>query len=416
LAVLHRSIGRIVAAGGRYDPGRGGPEHRGTRMNHHQPGAGEGPAREHCVTQRSADAAHASATGADGAGRAPGGGRLAKIVLGSAAVLAGIALQVRADARRAEREHPPRGRFVGAGGVRLHYLEAGGGDGTPPVVLIHGNAVTAEDWIASGVFDRVAARRRVVAFDRPGYGYSERPRDRLWTAEAQAAVFAEAFARLGLERPVVVGHSWGALVAVALGLDHADAVSGLVLASGYHFPTARADVALFSPPAVPVLGDVLRYTVSPLAGRLIAPKMVRGMFAPAPVPPEFTEAVPIPIMLRPWQIKASAEDAATMTPRAASVDERYHELRRLPVSIVAGAEDRIVDPGRQSERLHAALPRSDLRVVPGLGHMVHHGAPEVLAEAIEAVASAAAAERPSTAGAVAPAPGMAAASFVPVQA
>jgi pimeloyl-ACP methyl ester carboxylesterase len=263
-------------------------------------------------------------------------------------------------------------------------------------VLLHGNAVTAADFMASGVLDRLAVRHRVVAFDRPGYGYSERPRDRLWTAEAQAAVFADAFGRLGLVRPVVVGHSWGALVAVALGLDHAQAVSGLALLSGYHYPTARADVVLFSPPAIPVIGDLIRYTVGPLAGRLIAPPMIRRMFEPAPVPPAFLDAVPIPIMLRPSQIKASAEDAASMTPRAAMVEERYGELRRLPVLIAAGSEDRIVDVGRHSGRLHHDLPHSRLLTLPGLGHMVHHGAPDLIADAIEDLVPAAGRERQAT--------------------
>jgi pimeloyl-ACP methyl ester carboxylesterase len=254
-------------------------------------------------------------------------------------------------------------------------------------VLLHGNAVMGEDFLASGVLGLAAERHRVVAFDRPGYGYSERPRDRLWTAEAQAAVFAEAFARLGIERPVVVGHSWGTLVAVALALNHPEAVSGLVLLSGYYFPTGRADVALFSPPAIPVIGDAIRYTIGPLIGRVIAPKMIRTMFAPAPVPPSFTEAVPIPMMLRPWQIKASSEDAAAMIPAAAGFAERYDELRRLPVSLIVGAEDQIVDVGRQSARLHRELPGSDLHIVPGLGHMVHYGAPGLVADTIETVAS-----------------------------
>jgi pimeloyl-ACP methyl ester carboxylesterase len=312
--------------------------------------------------------------------------RLAPIALASAAILAGAALQANADARRAERMHPPRGRFLMAGGIRLHLLDSGRGEGTP-VVLLHGNAVTAEDWIASGVFARLAARHRVVAFDRPGYGYSDRPRDRLWTADAQAEVLAEAMSHLGLDRPVVVGHSWGTLVAVALGLDHPEAVSGLVLASGYHYPTARADVVLFSPPAVPVVGDVLRYTVGPMAGRLIAPGMVRRMFQPVPVPPAFNAAVPVPIMLRPWQIKASAEDAASMTPRTATVAPRYAELGRMPVAIVAGAEDKIVDVGRHSMRLHRDVPGSALHVMPGLGHMVHHGAPDLVADLVERIAA-----------------------------
>lgn len=303
----------------------------------------------------------------------------------SAAALAAVALQVRANAKRAEREHPPTGKFITAGGVRLHYLEAGLGG--PAVVLLHGNAVQAADYLASGVFRRAAQRHRVIAFDRPGYGYSERPRDRPWTAKAQATIFAEAFARLGIKRPILVGHSWGTLVALALALDHPETVGGLVLLSGYYFPTARADVPLFSPPAIPLLGDALRYTVGPLMGRLIAPKMIRTMFAPAPVSPAFTEAVPIPMMLRPWQVKASAEDAAAMIPAAASFQRRYGALSHLPVSILAGAEDRIVDVGRQSARLHQALPGSRLQVLPGLGHMVHYGAPDLVMEAIESVAA-----------------------------
>jgi pimeloyl-ACP methyl ester carboxylesterase len=113
--------------------------------------------------------------------------------------------------------------------------------------------------------------------------------------------------------------------------------------------------------------------------------MIRAMFAPAPVPPAFTAAVPIPMMLRPWQIKASAEDAAAMIPGAAAFQDRYGELSHLPVSILAGAEDMVVDVGRQSMRLHRALAGSHLHVLPGLGHIVHHGAPDLVVQAVEAM-------------------------------
>jgi pimeloyl-ACP methyl ester carboxylesterase len=306
------------------------------------------------------------------------------VALGSAALLGALALQAGAAARRAERDNPPRGRFVTAAGTRLHYLEAGPGD-APPVVLLHGNGVRAEDWVASGVFGLLARRHRVIAFDRPGFGHSERPRDRIWHATNQADAFAEAFGRLGLHRPVVVGHSWGTLPAVALALDHPGSVSGLVLVAGYYYPKARADVVLFSPPAVPVLGDVLRYTVGPLAGRAIAPGMVRQMFAPLPVPPGFDAAVPKAMMIRPSQLRASAEEAATMTPGAAAAMERYADLSRLKVAILAGTEDRVVDPDRHAVPLHHDVPGSTLHLVPGLGHMLHHGAPELVAEAVEEV-------------------------------
>ena len=81
-----------------------------------------------------------------------------------------------------------------------------------------------------------------------------------WTPERQADLFIRAFEGLGIERPVVVGHSWGTLVALALALDHPQRVRGLVLLAGYYYPTKRPDVVVFSAPSIPVLGDIMRYT------------------------------------------------------------------------------------------------------------------------------------------------------------
>jgi pimeloyl-ACP methyl ester carboxylesterase len=104
-------------------------------------------------------------------------------------------------ARKVEREHPPRGRFVTVDGVRLHYLEKGGGR---PVSLSPCNLVTAEDFELSGLLDLASERQcHVVAFDRPGFGYSDRPPGAMWTPARQADLFRQAFARLGIERPVV---------------------------------------------------------------------------------------------------------------------------------------------------------------------------------------------------------------------
>ncbi|MDR7008920.1 alpha/beta fold hydrolase [Paraburkholderia strydomiana] len=138
------------------------------------------------------------------------------------------------------------------------------------------------DFIASGLADRLAERHRVIAFDRPGFGFGGRPRERLWTAQAQAAVTLQALAHIGVKQPVVLGHSWGTLVALNMAFGDAADLRGLVLVSGYYYPTSRADVALAAPAALPVLGDVLRYTVSSLSGRLLFRRTLRAMFAPAP--------------------------------------------------------------------------------------------------------------------------------------
>ena len=98
--------------------------------------------------------------------------RASAIVVATAASMAAMTVHNIYRARKAERDHPPTGRFVTVDGVKLHYIDRGEG---PPVVLLHGNVVTAEDFRTSGVLELLARRHRVIAFDRPGFGYSDRP-------------------------------------------------------------------------------------------------------------------------------------------------------------------------------------------------------------------------------------------------
>jgi len=263
-------------------------------------------------------------------------------------------------------------------GVRLHYVVRGEG---PPVVLVHGNTVTLADYQASGLIDRLARAHRVIAFDRPGFGHSTRPRDRLWTPSAQAALLRHAMTLLGVEQATVIGHSMGTLVALALALDHPGKVSDLVLVGGYYYPTFRMDAVLTAPVALPVLGDVMRYTVTALSGRAMLNRLVQAMFAPGKVPPDFFPALSREKMLRPMQMRANAEDAAFMMPAARSISRRYSELK-VPVTIVAGSDDKVVDLKAHSERLHRQLPQSQLVVAPRTGHMAHYIAQDAIVSAV----------------------------------
>src|SRR5215208_1987018 len=101
--------------------------------------------------------------------------RLVRVLVGTAAILGMTAVLVRARARRTERRHPPVGRFITADRVRLHYYERGQGR---PIVLLHGNGGTLDELLSSGLVDHLAQNHRVIAFDRPGFGYSERPHSR----------------------------------------------------------------------------------------------------------------------------------------------------------------------------------------------------------------------------------------------
>src|SRR3954454_9740277 len=286
------------------------------------------------------------------------------------------------------RKQPPIGRFLDVDGVRLHYIERGQGE---PLALIHGNGTLIQDFTINGLVDRLSERYRVIVIERPGYGYSTRPRG-LGTPRAHATLFEHALAQLGGGQAVVLGHSWGTMVAVSLALQAPALVRSLVLLSGYYFPTARLDVVLSSPNAIPGIGDALRHTISPPLSRLMLPGGIRAMFAPAPVPERFDRLFPKALMLRPLQLRASAEDAALMTPSVIELEQHYHELK-LPVVILTGGDDQIADVDRQSKRLHAEIPQSELTVLPGLGHMVHHLAPDQVIKAIDHAAELAGADR-----------------------
>ena len=294
--------------------------------------------------------------------------------------LASTAAWVAQRAQSAKSQSPPVGTFVDVDDTRVHYLERGHGT---PLVLLHGNTLRLEDFVASDLIERLARNYRVLAFDRPGFGYSERPRNRLWTAETQAALLGQALLQLGVERPIVLGHSWGTLVALEMALIPSVGVRKLVLISGYYFATPRLDAVLATPVAIPVLGDVMRYTVSALSARLLLGRTVRAMFASQAVPVNFMDTLNREMLLRPVQIRANAEDAAYMMPSASALQRRYSEVH-APAMILAGAADKVVDPEKHARRLHVELENSQLHLLPGVGHMLHHADPAKVVDAIGA--------------------------------
>jgi pimeloyl-ACP methyl ester carboxylesterase len=317
--------------------------------------------------------------------RAAPGGRAAgsnSLVVASLAIgaLAAVAVLNQALAKKAERKNPPSGRFIEVNGVRLHYVERGAGD---PVVLLHGNGSMIQDFASSGLIDLAAKDHRVIVFDRPGFGHSERPRSVVWTPDAQAELIKLALAQLGVSNAIVLGHSWGASVAVAMALKYPSLVRGLVLASGYYYPTMRPDVVAMAVPSLPLVGDFLTHTLSPLVSRAIWPLMLRKIFGPRSVPEKF-EAFPKEMALRPSQIRASAEESALMIPDAFVLRNQYANLK-MPVVIIAGGQDKLIEIDSQSARLHSEITQSRFHRLAGNGHMIQQTATDQVMSAIREV-------------------------------
>jgi pimeloyl-ACP methyl ester carboxylesterase len=295
--------------------------------------------------------------------------------------LAAIAVINRQLAKKAERDNPPMGRFLDVDGVRLHYVERGAGD---PVVLLHGNGSMIQDFECSGLLDLVARDHRVIAFDRPGFGHSERPRSVVWTPAAQAKLIKLALAQIGVSSAIIVGHSWGASVAVAMALEYPSLARGLVLASGYYYPTLRADAAASLAPSLPLIGDILSHTLLPLLSRITWPLMMAKLFGPRSIPQEF-KAFPKEMALRPSQVRASAEESALMVPDAFMLRKQYANLT-MPVIILAGEQDKLVDIETQSGRLHSEMSQSNFQRIAKNGHMIQQTATDKIMTAIRQVA------------------------------
>jgi pimeloyl-ACP methyl ester carboxylesterase len=259
-------------------------------------------------------------------------------------------------------------RFITVDGIRLRCLDRGCGTA---VLLLHGNGSMIEDFIASGIMDDADTGHRFIAFDRPGFGFSERPPGRRWGPREQANLLLRAARQLDIERPIVVGHSWGALVALAMALERAEDVGGLVLISGHYYPMEPAGTL----PAAFPFGIFVR--------RMMAADTVRRVFAPCIVSERFKRTFPLALAMRLSQMQTVDEEAAMLFEAVNGLCRHYRELR-VPVHLIAGSEDGIVDTEQHSTRLHEEIATSTYHRVPGCGHMVHHTAP---AEVMAAIAT-----------------------------
>jgi pimeloyl-ACP methyl ester carboxylesterase len=158
-------------------------------------------------------------------------------------------------------------------------------------------------------------------------------------------------------------------------------VRGLILASGYYFPTWRLDFWILSTPAVPLVGDVLRYTIAPIVSLALLPSLIRLLFAPRPISSRFRSEFPFSLTLRPKQLRAAAEESAFLVPSAARFQWRYPRLD-CPIRVIHGENDKLIAED-QAKRLDIALPRSRLHTVHQAGHMVHYADLDGILQAVD---------------------------------
>ncbi len=263
-------------------------------------------------------------------------------------------------ARRAEALVPAEGSFVEVPGARLHYVDRGTG---PAVVMIHGLMGQLRNF--TELADRLAADHRVILVDRPGWGHSRLTGPRPGIA-AQAEAIAALIRALELDRPLVVGHSYGGAVSLALALAHPELVRGLALIAPVTQPIAALP-QVFRPLALPA---VLRPAIAAL---FAAPMAVRGgakgaaqVFAPDPVPADFGTRGGGALAVRPKSFLTGTHDVAAGHELPGMV-ARYGAIT-VPVAILFGRDDAVLDPTLNGEVTAAAIPGGSIDLIDG-GHM-----------------------------------------------
>jgi len=304
------------------------------------------------------------------------------ILAALAAALAALALSTFLLSRRFEARYPPAGRFVETDGGRLHVVDSGG-DG-PVVLLIHGASGNSADPQLALAAPLIERGFRVLAFDRPGHGYSERCGDAA-APSRQAALIQEASERLGVAEAVVVVHSLSGVLGLAMALQAPGFVRGLVLLSPVSHPWPGGISWYYHVAAAPLIGPLFCWLIAPYAGLALMDGAVRAVFTPNPVPVNYAERTRLKLLFRPKQFRANAEDFVVLPKATAAQAPRYPQIT-APTAIVMGADDGLVSPKIHARACAREIPGAKLTLLPGIGHSPHFAAGHAVVAAIEDVA------------------------------
>jgi len=295
----------------------------------------------------------------------------------------GLVIFAAITARRVETALPPRGQFVEVAGARIHYLDKGSG---PPIVILHGLGGQMGNFTYA-LLERLTDEFRVILMDRPGSGYSTRAPGATGRLTEQAAIVAEFIRKLGLERPLLVGHSMGGAISLGVALDHPDVVKALALIA----PLTHVPKHVPAPfRALDIKSNFLRWlvawTVATPIGIRQGKAILDAIFSPDPAPADFPTRAGGILGLRPRSFYNTSSDMRAVNLDLAAMVTRYSSLR-VPVRILYGTSDEVLSHRLHGEAMKAKSSMVSLQLVPG-GHMLPITAPDLTAIFIKAAAQA----------------------------
>ena len=276
---------------------------------------------------------------------------------------------------------PHEPRWLDTDGVRIHYV-ATGAPGGEPVVLFHGNPTWSYTYrhLIAALGD---AGFRAVAWDQLGFGRSDKPaRIDAYGVPRSVDHAGRLIDELALDGVTLVGHDWGAMIALAWAVQHPERVRRLVLLNSFtgSHPPWRMPLQLRLL-AAPGLGAVmtrgLRATVRffLFRGGMLHPERLgrneRAAYL-APHPSWGSRAgLRAAVRMLPWN------EHSTTPAVGREIDAGLARLADKPTLVVWGAGDRVVHRG-WLEHYRRSLPLAEVHELEDAGHFVQEDAPERL--------------------------------------
>lgn len=248
---------------------------------------------------------------------------------------------------------PKNARWADVEGARVRFTDAGEG---PAVVLVHGFASSLDTWAA--VAPELQKTHRVVTLDLKGFGWSSRPEGD-YSPDAEAHVVLALMDQRGIKRAAVVGHSWGASVALATALDAPDRVSRLALYDAWVYEEQLPTTFLWAR-----AGGVGEALFDLFYSEQADTKMARAFFDKDKYVTERLVEDVERALDRPGTTAAAL--AAVRGQRYADVQSRYARVSQ-PALLMWGREDEVTLLP-YGERLARDLPHARLVTYPRCGH------------------------------------------------
>jgi len=284
--------------------------------------------------------------------------------------------------KKAEQDTPPVGQFINVGGVPVHYIKQGSG---PVLILIHGAGGHVKDFTYEHVA-RFSKDFTVIAFDRPGHGYTPVLKNTSATLAQQSRLITKAAKELGVTQAYILGFSYGGALALHMATHYKDFVKGLVLVSAVSMPwpgTINLNYRLMSKPFI---GPAMMAFATAYFGDTYFRATYATVFAPHATPKGYLDHVGVNMSVRFRSFVENSHQLNSLYPQVLAQFDRYKDLT-IPVELIHGTADPTVPDIIHAKEFIKLVPHAHLVQVHGMGHGTHQLAIPQIEAAVYAIAA-----------------------------